>query len=268
MRQSKRVTIATNKGGTGKTHVTVNLANKLADAGRRVLVADMDEQANATRRLGIVFDPNQPALADALKPEVVTPGLASQAIVPVAGHWAEYADRIHVLPSRFDLANRAGEAAQLGAVLRLRTILDGADDTYDVVLIDCPPNLQHLTQMALACADTVICPIEPEFDGVEGATKLRDFVAMQREALHNPTLEVGAYLVCRFKAGAGGHAYYRDEVFKRFPQAWPMVVPELTAFKDAADEARPVRTVGSTKAREMDLLWKQITERFIGEVLS
>ena len=157
-----RIAVGNNKGGVGKTTVTVNLAAALAEAGRRVLVVDVDPQANAGRRLGVVHDPAapRPTISEAIQANAA--GCAADVLVPCGWTGEEYR-RIDVAPARFDLENRVSEAATLGAVLRLKTALDGVDDDHDVVLIDCPPSLGHLTQLALAAADAAVCVAEPEF---------------------------------------------------------------------------------------------------------
>src|SRR3954447_18619904 len=147
----RRVPIGNHKGGSGKTCTTVNTAAALAEAGKRVLVIDLDPQANASRRLGRAFDLNEPVATTAEVIKSGEDGIAADAIIPCG--WPEpYADLIHLIPARFDLENRVSEAGIVGAVNRLRRAMRAGDEAYDVTLLDLPPSLGHLTQLGLAAA--------------------------------------------------------------------------------------------------------------------
>lgn len=197
--------ISNNKGGVGKTELTVQLAAALARAGRRVLVVDMDPQANATRRLGIEWRPEDPipTMSEVLRADQL--GAGEGAVLACGwrtkdGEPTPEAENIDVLPSRFDLINRETEAGVVGAVRRLRKSLDGWTDDYDVVLIDTRPDLGHLVQMSMAAADTVIIPTDPNYDSVEASIRVSDFVERHAVDLANPGLRVGGVVVTRRKS--------------------------------------------------------------------
>lgn len=196
--------ISNDKGGVSKSQVTVQLAAALARATKRVLVIDFDPQANATRRLGIEWNPEEPfaTMSEVIKADQV--GVGEGAVL--ACGWTDAdgsptgeAEYIDVLPSRFDLVNRETEAGVVGAVRRLKKALEGWTDVYDAILIDTPPSLGHLTQMAMAAADTVIIPATAQYDSVEAAIRVSDFVARHAGDLANPELTVGAVIVTRYK---------------------------------------------------------------------
>ncbi len=170
--------IANNKGGVGKSNLTVQLAAALARRQRRVLVVDLDPQANSTRRLGITVDPDDPIVTTSEVVKSGEEGVGEGAVVPAgwrteAGEPTPEAAFIDVLPARFDLINREGEAAQLGAVKRLKKTLRGWTTEYDVTLIDTRPDLGHLVQMAMAAADSILIPTDPTFDSIEAAIRKR-----------------------------------------------------------------------------------------------
>lgn len=175
-----RIALLNNKGGVGKTLVTILIAEAIARRGGRVLVVDMDPQANATRRLGARLNPHDPqTLTECLRVGVRN-GAAESFIVP-AGWGGDLAGHVEVLPSDLDLEDRALEAGQPGAINRLRRALYGVDDAYDVTLIDCPPSIKgHLTTMAIAALDddrdTIVCPITPEYDAIAGAQRAARYV--------------------------------------------------------------------------------------------
>lgn len=262
-----RVAIGNNKGGSGKTAATVGLAAALAEAGHRVLVVDMDPQANASRRLGLRFDPAAPVVTTC---EVVAsgePGVAGEAILPT-GWPSPYAELVDVLPARFDLENRVSEAAILGAHTRLARALAGADDDYAVTLIDCPPSLGHLTQLALAAADVALCTVEPEYDSVEGAVRFRDFVTGNAAALGVPGIRVAGYVVSRVRAQVGAHAYQLDGLAETFGAevVWTPLVPERAAIKDAADTAVPLCVLGGVTAASLAEVYAELAARLVKEL--
>ncbi len=254
--RARRVGVGNDKGGTGKTSGTINVAASLAEQGFRVLVVDLDPQSNATRRLNIPRNGGHVTISDVLRVMTergVDPAMAGcieDAFIPCG--WPEpYSELITVVPARTDLENRVLEAGQAGAVHRLAISLDGADDDFDLTIIDCPPNLGHLTQMALASLggphDTVLCMLDPEIDGIEGAVALRDFVAAKRTFFGVPQLAVGGYVVNRIDIRLGSHKYQVEESIPEVfgDQVWTRI-GERAIVKDAADAdpPRPLRTFG------------------------
>lgn len=261
-----RIALGNNKGGVGKSTLTVQLAAALAESGKRVLIVDLDPQANASRRVGHVYDPAAPVAGVT---EAVAPGQAAGCAAGALAvtEWpAPYADLVDLLPARFDLENRISEAATLGAVGRLRNALDGVDDDHDVTLIDCPPSLGHLTQMGLATADVAVCVVEPEYDAVDGAVRFRDFVATAGPALGNAELRMAGVIVNRARPNLGAHAYQLDGLPDLFGGlVWEPHIPERTAVKDAADAAVPLRMVGTSAATEVAALVAELAARIVKE---
>lgn len=265
-----RIAIGNHKGGSGKTATTIGLAAALAELERRVLVVDLDPQANASRRMGVRVDPAHPipTISEAIRASQAgdAPGAAAEAIVTPG--WPEpYRDRIDLIPSRFDLENRISEAATVGAVGRLRRALDGVDSDYDITLIDCPPSLGHLTQLALAAADATVAVLDPEYDSVEGAVRLRDFVAAAGAELGNPELYLAGVIVGRARQ-LGAHAFQLDGLPELFGSEliWSPTIPERAAIKDAADAAIPVAALGSVAAAGLAEIYRDLAARLLKEV--
>lgn len=176
-----RIGLLNHKGGVGKTLITVCLAEALAQHGKRVLVVDLDPQANATRRLAVQLGDDAQTLTRCLRMGVSNGDAADYVYACGWTPRVDWVQLIGVIPADLDLEDRSLEAGQPGAHYRLRRALYGADDAYDFTLIDFPPSLKgHLTSMGIATLDTdddqVIIPTEPEYDSVAGVARIRHYL--------------------------------------------------------------------------------------------
>lgn len=278
--------IANNKGGVAKTEVTCQLAAALARKGQRILVVDMDPQANASRRLGIDWDPAAPIPTMSEVVAAAQDG-AGQGAVLACGWDSDVApegELIDVLPSRFDLINRESEAGVVGAVRRLTKALTGWTSEYDVVLIDTRPDLGHLVQMALAASDTVLIPCDPNFDSIEAAIRVRDFVARHSADLMNPKLSIAGVVVTRRRLTAehdfqieGLVAEFGDLVWKlggvvKLPDGSdllnPNFIPEWSRFAEADAAATSLSAWSDRNSRKTVALYDALADRFIQSLLS
>lgn len=201
------ITLFNQKGGVGKTTTTVNLGSALAHAGRRVILIDLDPQANLTAHVGVdVTEETKTiyqvltgdvALADALVE--VGAGEGTLRVVPSVGDLAAVEQELVQLPERELILRRAAEAKPLEA---------------DYVLIDCPPSLGLLTLNALSLATEVFIPMQAHFLALQGMARLLETVSMVRQQL-NPKLVVSGILFCQFEAAArlSGEVSYEVEQF-------------------------------------------------------
>lgn len=259
---ARRILIANHKGGSGKSVTAVNLAAALAEAGITVDVGDIDPQANSSRRLGCAFDPANPTPTMSEVVKSGEEGVAADAVVS-CGWGGIYSERIRVIPSRFDLENRISEAGVIGATSRLRRAMEGVDDDRDVTLLDCQPSLGHLFQLAVAAADDVLIVTDPEFDGVEAAVRVRDFLANHAAELGRPDMRIIGVVVSRYRAGIGAHEFQVSGLPDLFGAdlVWEPYVPERAAIKDAADGAMPLRALGTSGGRDMAKIFDRLAER-------
>jgi chromosome partitioning protein len=281
--------ISNNKGGVAKSELTVQTAAALARAGKSVLVVDMDPQANATRRLGIEWDPENPipTMSEVIKADQI--GAGEGAVISCGwtnpdGTPTAEAENIDLLPARFDLINRETEAGVVGAVRRLQKALQGWTEGYDVILIDTRPDLGHLVQMSMAAADTILIPTDPNFDSVEGAIRVNDFAVRHAIDIANPTLAVGGIVVTRRKATLE-HDYQIEGLRTQFGDlVWnlggvvkmpngteflnPSYIPEWSRFAEADAAAVSLSAWSDKAGRKTVALYDAVARIYIERFLT
>ena len=228
------------KGGVGKTTTVLGLAGAAWERGLRVLVVDLDPQANATAALdpaSAAYSTND-VLADA------RPGVAADAVV--ASGWGPGVD---VLASERALEHRAVPAGR-DSGLRLRIALEGVVDRYDVVLIDCPPSLGELTRNALAAVRLALVVTEPSFFALPGAAAALEAIEVVRGS-NNLVLRAAGVLVNRARPQTTEHAFRLAELAENYPTLLlPVTVPDRTALAQAQGACVPVQAWRSPGAHE------------------
>ncbi len=236
------------KGGVGKTTLTVNLADCLARQGRRVLLVDADPQGNATSHVGIEDSPPF-TLNDVLLVEPATrqvaPGVLAEAVVTAGEGWAG----LQVVAAELALASREQDQ-DLGREYRLRTAMDGTLAAWDVVLIDCPPSLGQLTVNALTAADAALLVTEPRAASVEGLAQMTRTLATVH-AHFNGDLRLAGVVVNRYRPDRRDRVEWADQLQTDYAEHLiEPFVPEREVVATAASAAAPLSAYGA-KARDV-----------------
>jgi len=171
------IAILNQKGGCGKTTTAVNLSAAMALLGEKVLVIDMDPQANATTAFGVEKSEENSTYRVLTGEETLTDSIVSTNI-----------KGLDLVPSHISLSGAEIELSKdIGFPFILKESMDGMTETYDYVLVDVPPSLGILTINALVAADSVIIPIQAEFYALEGMADLLDAMNLVENRLNSPS---------------------------------------------------------------------------------
>ena len=221
--------IANQKGGVGKTTTAINLGAELATKGVRVLLVDLDPQANATAGLGLRGGDN-PTVYDV----VIDQAPIADVIIPTLQSGLDLA------PSGPDLAGAEVELVPaMAREQRLKSALAAIDGRYDCVLVDCAPSLGLLTLNALTAADAVLVPVQCEYLALEGLGQLTLTLEAVRRAL-NPSLKLGGLLLTMYDARTKLCQDVAAEVRSHFSQTFRTVIPRSVRVSEAPSHGLPI----------------------------
>lgn len=228
----KIIAVANQKGGVGKTTSVVNLASCLAEAGKQVLLVDLDPQGNATSGCGI----NKRQIKASLYGAMVGSQPLADALTKTRF------SNLWILPSTMDLAGAEIELVEMEHREQcLKRVLDQPElAQFDYVLIDCPPSLGLLTLNALACAHSVLIPIQCEFYALEGLSQLTNTIRQVRR-LYNPTLDVEGILITMYDGRLNLTTQVLAEVKKYFAgKVFKTVIPRNVRISEAPSHGEPI----------------------------
>ena len=250
-----RFAVANQKGGVGKTTTAVNLAAALAGLGRRVLLVDLDPQANATTGVGIDHRALERTVYDCLvagdDPRDVTQRTSFE--------------NLDVLPSTIDLAGAELElVSAIARETKLRNVLQRLTG-YDVIFIDCPPSLGLLTVNAMTAAESVLVPIQCEYYALEGLGQLMRNVELVRAGL-NPGLAVGGIVLTMYDARTKLSEEVAAEVRNHFgDKVFSTIIPRSVRLSEAPSYGQPAITYEPSSRGSRAYVWlaEEFDHRFL-----
>ena len=228
---AKIICIANQKGGVGKTTTAVNLSACVAQLGKRVLLADIDPQGNATSGLGVNKNKLDLSVYDVLINDVDAAEAIRDTMI----------DGLKLLPSQVDLAGAEVELVNLLArEQRLKNAVAPVRDRFDYIFVDCPPSLGLLTLNALTMADTLLVPIQCEYYALEGLSQLMNTVKLIRRSL-NPRLEVEGVVLTMYDGRTNLSQQVVGEVKRFFKnKVYDTIIPRSVRLGEAPSFGLPI----------------------------
>ena len=235
----KIVAIANQKGGVGKTTTAVNLGAALAESGKRILLVDLDPQANATSSFGLqgVEDVSlyEPLLGEASITEKILPTRR---------------EGLFIVPADLDMAGAEVEIARMpNHLTRLAETLKPlhTDQTFDFVFLDCPPSLGILMSNALAAADELLTPIQCEYFALEGLVKIVRLIEQVLDSGANERLELGGIVMTMFDARTNLSQQVVADVRKHFGErVYETVIPRSVRLSEAPSFGKSILEYASS----------------------
>jgi chromosome partitioning protein len=255
LERGRLVCVANQKGGVAKTTTTVNVGAALALRGHRILVVDVDPQANATTGLGLDHRTVEASTYDLL----VGKAPAAEVIV------ATGIPNLLCVPSNLDLAGAEIELA--GAMARERRLAEALEPVagdYGLVFLDCPPSLGLLTINALAAAADLLVPVQCEYYALEGLGQLLATAERVRRSL-NPDLRVAGFVITMYDGRTNLSSQVTDEVRTHFGSlVYETVIPRSVRLSEAPSFGETVMTLdpASRGALAYGLLAEEVESRY------
>ncbi len=232
------IAVANQKGGVGKTTTAVNLAACLAERGKRVLLIDLDPQANATSGLGLRKEPGA-----SLYRALIGQTDAASFIKPTDFK------HLDIIPSEIDLAGCEIEIARTEHYLhRLRGVIATlvATDRHDFIILDCSPSLGILTMNVLVAAHGVIMPIQCEYYALEGLSVMKRLIDQLRTSGTNPQLEIEGIVMTMYDQRTNLSQQVVQEVITHYPnKVFETLIPRNIRLSEAPSHGLPITKYAS-----------------------
>jgi chromosome partitioning protein len=217
------ISISNHKGGVGKTTSAVNIGVGLKKEGKRVLLVDLDPQANLTQSLGL--QEAGKTIYHAMKGDTL----------PV------FSSTVDVVPSSLDLAAIESElASKIARESVLKKLLAPYKDKYDYILIDCPPSLGILTINAFTASDEIFIPLQAEYLALSGLSKMMEIMDLIKSEL-NPSLKVGGIFLTQFDSRKVLNRNILEGVKEKFPKdVFKAIIRENVSLAEAPISQRHI----------------------------
>lgn len=241
------ISIASQKGGVGKTTTAVNLGACLAQESRNVLIVDIDPQGNATSGLGINGNTQPRTVYEA----IIGHAEISDCVVPTA------LSSLDMIAAGQSLSGAEVElVGMLARETRLKGCLGPLRERYDFIIVDCPPSLGLLTVNALTASDSVLIPLQCEYLALEGLTSLLSSIRLVQDHL-NPGLRIEGVLLTMYDARLNLSQQVADEARKFFAErVYKTIIPRNVRLSEAPSFGKPIvlydpHSTGADSYREL-----------------
>ena len=235
----KIIAIANQKGGVGKTTTSINLSASLAAKGKKVLVIDTDPQGNTTSGFGIEKNELDNTIYELILSEVSIKECILNDVIP----------SVSIIPSNVNLA--AAEIELIGVDRKefiLKREVEWVKDSYDYIIIDCPPSLNMLTINAMTTADSVLVPIQCEYYALEGLSQLIHTVNLVKERL-NPDLDMEGVVFTMYDARTNLSLQVVENVKNNLNQTiYKTIIPRNVRLAEAPSHGLPINLYDTRSA--------------------
>ena len=227
----KIIAFANQKGGVGKTTTCVNVATYMALMDKKVLVLDLDPQGNATTAVGIEKTKDLLTIYDLIGGECAYDEVIKPTII----------DNLYIIPSTIDLSGADVELIQMPQREKIiKRILDEIKESYDFILIDCPPSLNLITVNALTASDSVLIPIQCEFFALEGLAQLMNTIRLIKQHL-NADLDIEGVVMTMKEKRYNLTNQVANEVIKLFnTKVYLTTIPRNIRLAEAPSHGKPI----------------------------
>ena len=233
----KVISLVNQKGGVGKTTTSINLSASLAVLGKKVLLIDLDPQGNTTTGVGI----NKGEIEKSIYDVLIEESSITEAMIKT-----KYKN-LYVVPATINLAGLNAELLEKSRVQagfkkgeQLKNCLADIKESFDFIIIDCPPSLDVITTNALTASNSVIIPVQCEFFALEGITQLLKTIMLAQKTL-NPTLDIEGVLLTMldsrtnlgFEVVEDIRSFFKEKVYNT-------IIPRLVRLTEAPSHGEPI----------------------------
>lgn len=233
----KVIALVNQKGGVGKTTSSINLAASLGVLNRKVLLVDLDPQGNTTTGIGISKGEYNKSIYELLidkaelKEVIIKTKFKNLYMIPAT---------INLAGVDIELMELSKSSSSFSKGSQLKKYLDVAKESFDYIIIDCPPSLGVLTTNALTAADSVIIPVQCEFFALEGIMQLINTIMLAQKNL-NPTLYIEGVLLTMLDNRTNLGLEVVEDIRSYFKErVYDTIIPRLVRLSEAPSHGKPI----------------------------